>query len=276
MAKAPGKYESKPLDSNGHAHYTSEENAIWRDLYDRQITLLPGKASDEYMRCLTALNLPRERVPQLTEVSETLARATGFGVEPVPALISFKKFFTLLANRKFPAANFIRTRDEFDYLQEPDVFHEVFGHCPLLMNPVYADFMQKYGEMGLRVAKEDRAMLARLYWFTVEFGLIQPKNEELRIYGAGVLSSVGESQYALHSDAPQRRPLNLIDAFRTPYRIDIYQTVYYVIESFEQLYNLVNEDLLGAIEQAKALGQFAPTFPVKEAGDTGAGHIQPY
>ena len=265
MAKGNSKYVSKEPDSNGIRHYTDEENAIWQELYTRQEKLLPGKACQEYMDALEKLNLPKDRVPQLTEVSDTLRAHTGWEVEGVPALISFKKFFTLLANKKFPAATFIRTREEFDYLQEPDIFHEVFGHCPLLTNQVYADFMQKYGEFGLKVAKEDRSMLARLYWFTVEFGLMK-QPEGMRIYGAGVLSSVGESDYAVNSDTPERKKLDLVTAFRTPYRIDIYQPIYFVIEGFDELFDLVKNEqqLLDAIEEARKLGEFEPKFPPKE------------
>lgn len=269
MAKGNSKYVSKKPDENGVRPYTDEENAIWQELYTRQEKLLPGKACQEYMDALERLNLPKDRVPQLEEVSDTLREHTGWAVEGVPALISFKKFFTLLANKKFPAATFIRTREEFDYLEEPDIFHEVFGHCPLLTNQVYADFMQKYGEFGLKVAKEDRAMLARLYWFTVEFGLM--KNPEgMRIYGAGVLSSVGESDYAINSDAPERKKLDLVTAFRTPYRIDIYQPIYFVIEAFDELFDLVKDEqkLLDAIKEARRLGEFEPKFPPKdEDGD---------
>jgi len=271
MAKGDGKYVSKEPDSKGIRHYTDEEHRIWRDLYARQDKLLPGIAAQEYMDAHKKLGLPADRVPQLGEVSETLMAHTGWQVEGVPALISFKKFFNLLANRKFPAATFIRQRDEFDYLQEPDIFHEVYGHCPLLTNQVYADFMQKYGEFGLTVAKEDRAMLARLYWFTVEFGLMQ-KPEGMRIYGAGILSSVGESDYAINSPVAERKKLDLVTAFRTPYRIDIYQPIYFVIQNFTELYDLVKDEqvLLEAIKEARALGEFAPKFPPKEAPAEGA------
>lgn len=261
-------YVSKTPDAQGVIQYTAEEDTIWRDLSTRQHAFLPGRACPDYIQALDVLGLPKDRVPQLGEVSRVLTRETGWQVEAVPALISFKKFFTMLAERKFPAATFIRTREEFDYLQEPDIFHEIFGHCPLLTNPVYAAFMQKYGEMGLQVAKEDRAMLARLYWFTVEFGLMQAKGAPLSIYGAGILSSTGESEYALHSNKPERRPMDLVACFRTPYRIDIYQPIYYVIESFDELYGLVkNKDLLTAIDDARKLGQFAPTFATDDLSE---------
>lgn len=273
MGKKDSTYVSKEPDANGFRSYTAEEDQIWADLYARQEDILPGRACAEYLECLEKIGLPKNKVPQLPDVTKTLTQATGWGVEGVPALISFKKFFRLLADKKFPAATFIRRRDEFDYLQEPDIFHEVFGHCPLLINPVYAEFMQKYGEMGLEVEKSDRAMLARLYWFTVEFGLIQHKGGKLEIYGSGIVSSVGESQYALspqEAGGPELRPINLVDVFRTLYRIDIYQPIYYVIESFEQLYGLVErkEEVFAAIEEAKRLGPFKPTFAVDDLPET--------
>ena len=269
MAKKQSTYVSKEPDERGLRHYSEDEGQIWADLYDRQLKFLPNRACSEFMDCLHELGLPHDRVPQLPEVNQTLAKATGWGVEGVPALISFEKFFKLLADKKFPAATFIRNRDEFEYLQEPDIFHEIFGHCPLLMNPVYADFMQRYGEMGLEVDKADRAMLARLYWFTIEFGLIRHEGEKLEIYGAGIVSSVGESKYALSSPeegGPELRPINLVDVFRTLYRIDIYQPIYYVIESFEQLYALVEDKgkVFEAIAEAKRLGPFKPTFAVDD------------
>lgn len=259
------QYVSKKPDADGLRHYTDEENSIWRDLYSRQERdVLPGRACADYIKCLETLDLPHDRVPQLGEVNDKLKPATGWTVTGVPALISFEKFFKLLADRTFPAATFIRTREEFDYLREPDIFHEVLGHCPLLLNQNYADFMQAYGEIGLSVDPKDRAMLARLYWFTVEFGLIK-ESEGLRLYGAGIVSSVGESQYAL-SDKPEHRPIDLVDVFRRLYRIDMYQRVYYVIESFEQLYKLASDKqhIMDAIREARGKGPFVPTFPVED------------
>ena len=177
----------------------------------------------------------------------------GFGLEPVPALISPERFFSLLAERKFPAATFIRRREDFDYLQEPDVFHEIYGHCPMLTHRVYADFLQEYGRMALALDKRHLWMAQRLFWFTVEFGLIETAGG-LRIYGAGIASSAGESPYALESRTPERRPFDLLTLLRTPYRIDLYQTVYYVIGSWAQLYDVLSRDLASAMEQARALG----------------------
>ncbi len=256
-------YESKIPDSSGFIAYSDEENAVWRDLYRRQQALLPGRVCNAYLKGLEALELPRDRVPQLRDVNARLNEISGFGVEPVPALISPKRFFTLLANRKFPAATFIRRREEFDYLQEPDVFHEIFGHCPMLTLPTYADFLQKYGEKALELDKSYIWMMQRLFWFTVEFGLIRTE-EGIRIYGAGIASSAGETPYAVESAEPERRPFDALTVFRTPYRIDIFQTVYYVIDSAQQLYELVTSDLVPIMDEAKRLKSLPPTFPPKE------------
>ena len=171
MAKTT-TYESKIPDASGTLHYSAEENAVWRDLRRRQQKLLPGRVCKAFLKGIDLLDLPADRVPQLKEIDERLKQISGFGVEPVPALISPQRFFTLLADRRFPAATFIRRREDFDYLQEPDVFHEIFGHCPMLTLPTYADFLQAYGETALRLDKSYIWMMQRLFWFTVEFGLI--------------------------------------------------------------------------------------------------------
>jgi phenylalanine-4-hydroxylase len=262
MAKTTS-YESKVPDANGIISYTADENAVWRDLRERQRALLPGRVCNAFLKGLDLLDLPADRVPQLKEVNARLQEISGFGVEPVPALISPRRFFTLLAERKFPAATFIRRREDFDYLQEPDVFHEIFGHCPMLTLPTYADFLQKYGETALRLDKSYLWLMQRLFWFTVEFGLIETE-EGVRIYGAGIASSAGETPYAVESDKPQRRPFDALTVFRTPYRIDIFQTVYYVIDSARQLYDLVSSDLVPIMDEARRLGSLPPTFPPKD------------
>jgi phenylalanine-4-hydroxylase len=184
---------------------------------------------------------------------------TGWSLHPVPALIPNELFFELLSEKKFPAATFIRRREELDYLQEPDIFHEIFGHCPLLTNKPLADFTQTYGKLCLNATEEEREMLGRLYWFTVEFGLIKTK-KGLRTYGGGILSSKSETPYCLESDEPQRKPFNVIDVFRTPYLIYILQPVYYVIDSFDDLFKLTEMDLIGMAHEAKRLGMFKPLY----------------
>lgn len=259
-------YVSKQPNAQGIVEYTDEENGTWHDLFERQIVLLKSRACQEYLDGIDALGITSSHIPQVPEVNARLRKLTGWEIAAVPALINFQKFFELMADRKFPAATFIRRREELDYLQEPDIFHEIFGHCPLLTVPVYADFMHQYGELGLRSSKEERAMLARLYWFTVEFGLIETMNG-LRIYGGGILSSYGESQYALESAVPKRQPLEVIEAFRTPYRIDIFQPIYFVIKNFAELFDLMQTDLIAQVNKARALGMHAPLFEPKKKED---------
>lgn len=257
------KYEAKVPDDNGIIPYSDEENRIWSELYARQMEIIPGRVCDEFLTGLDTLSLPQDRIPQPGEVSEVLRDATGWEVAPVPALINFDRFFKLLSERKFPAASFIRSRDEMDYLQEPDIFHEIFGHTAMLTHQAFADFTAAYGRAGVEASKEERVYLARLYWFTVEFGLLSTA-EGTRIYGGGIASSPGETVYAVESPEPIRRPFDPIDALRTPYRIDIYQSVYYVLDRMDDLFELADTDLLALIRKARALGPFAPTYPPKD------------
>ena len=257
------KYEAKVPDENGIIDYTEEEDGVWHDLITRQMDIIQGRACQEFLDGLEILDLPEDRVPQPNEVSAKLRERTGWEVAPVPALINFDRFFRLLSEKRFPAASFIRTREEMDYLQEPDIFHEIFGHTTMLTHPAFADLTHAYGQAGLKASKEDRVMLARLYWFTVEFGLIE-RSGNLRIYGGGINSSPGETVYAVESDEPERRPFDPIDALRTPYRIDIYQPLYYVIERMNDLFELAQKDLMGMIRKARELGEFEPTFPPKD------------
>lgn len=262
MAKS-SRYESKHPDQDGRIHYTAEEDLIWRDLRERQAKLLPGRVCDAFLKGLDLLALSPDRVPQLCEIDRRLGETTGFGVAPVPALISPRRFFELLADRKFPAATFLRRREDFDYLQEPDVFHEIFGHCPMLTNQTFADFLEKFGRLALSLDRKYIWLLQRLFWFTVEFGLIDTPQGP-RVYGAGIASSAGETPYALESEAPERRPFDPVTVCRTPYRIDIFQTVYYVIEDFQELFDLVTQDLVPVMDRAMELGPLAPTFPPKQ------------
>ena len=253
-------YVSKPLDANGNADYTQEEDSVWHDLMARQQKIVVDRACDEYIHGLKLSNLPRDRVPQCYEVTKVLQETTGWALEPVPALIPFEQFFTLLANRRFPAATFIRTRADFDYIKEPDLFHEIFGHSPLLTNPAYAQFAEHYGKLGLAATPEERIKLARLFWFTVEFGLIRT-SAGIRAYGGGILSSIEETVYAVESNIPERRPFDVIDALLTPYRIDIKQPIYFVINSFDQLYQLAKMDLMDIVRQTKNLHDHVPPHP---------------
>ncbi|MEX0915761.1 MAG: phenylalanine 4-monooxygenase [Wenzhouxiangellaceae bacterium] len=257
------KYEAKVPDENGIIPYTDEEHSVWAELYERQMEIIPGRVCAEFLSGLEVLNLPSDRIPQPSEVSEVLREKTGWEVAPVPALINFDRFFKLLSEKKFPAASFIRSREEMDYLQEPDIFHEIFGHTAMLTHQAFGDFTEAYGKAGVNASKEERVFLARLYWFTVEFGLLNSA-DGIRIYGGGIASSPGETIYATESPEPIRRPFDPIDALRTPYRIDIYQTVYYLLDSMNDLFELAEQDLLALIRKARALGQFEPTYPPKE------------
>ncbi|MDN4504151.1 phenylalanine 4-monooxygenase [Alteromonadaceae bacterium BrNp21-10] len=256
------KYISKEYNQQGLIEWLPAENQIWSELYAQQIAVIEGRACDEYIQGLSQLKLPTHRVPQLTEVNRVLQQSTGWQVKQVPALINFDEFFHMLANKQFPVATFIRSRSEFDYLQEPDIFHEIFGHCPLLTNPAFAHFTHRYGQLGHQATKEQRAYLARLYWFTVEFGLLNT-SQGLRIYGGGILSSPGETHYALESDTVIRQPLDIIEVMRTPYRIDIMQPIYFTINQLQQLDEISQQDIMTLVTQAQKLGMHSPKFVQK-------------
>ncbi|OGT54594.1 MAG: phenylalanine 4-monooxygenase [Gammaproteobacteria bacterium RIFCSPHIGHO2_12_FULL_41_15] len=247
-------YVAKQPDAEGYIAYTDSEHLVWKTLYDRQIKAIQKRACDEYINGLEMLNISSELIPQCKTLSDRLKQLTGWSVVPVEALISFEKFFELLSNKCFPAASFIRVPEELDYLKEPDIFHEIFGHCPMLTNQAFADFTQSIGCMGKQFSQTERVLLARLYWFTVEFGLLNT-TEGLRIYGGGILSSIGETQYALESDQPKRQPFDLLTVLRTPYRYDEMQLNYFVINDFYDLYALANAATLKkAFNEAIELG----------------------
>jgi len=215
--------------------YTREEHALWDKLFARQTALLMTRAAPAFLQGLSVLRLSRPGIPNFEELSERLSRLTGWSVVAVPGLVPDEVFFEHLAHRRFVAGRFIRRPDQIDYLQEPDVFHDLFGHVPMLADPVFADYMQAYGEGGLRAARLGAIhRLARLYWHTVEFGLIATP-DGLRIYGSGIVSSHGESVYALEDPRPPRIAFDLRRVMRTRYRIDAFQTAYFVIERFEDL-----------------------------------------
>jgi len=255
------RYVSHKPDAQGFVNYSSEEHRIWQLLYERQIAILPNRACEQFIKGLQCLDLASDHIPQLPDISRKLKLLTGWQVEPVAALISARAFFELLADKRFPAATFIRTEEELDYVQEPDIFHEIFGHCPMLTDPVYADFVCNYARKVLSVSEHKWPLLQRLFWFTVEFGLI--KNEGgLRAYGGGILSSISETAYSVESDIPMRILFDPVVAFRTPYRIDMLQRVYFVIDNYEQLYDFVNQDITTLIARARELGEYPPLFPV--------------
>ncbi|WP_299324346.1 phenylalanine 4-monooxygenase [Parasphingopyxis sp.] len=221
--------------------YTAEEHETWDILFERQLKQLPGRASQAFLDGIDVLNLSKPGIPDFEELSERLMNATGWQVIAVPGLVPDDVFFDHLANRRFVAGNFIRERDQLDYLQEPDVFHDVFGHVPMLANPVFGDYMEAYGRGGLRALEYDSLdHLARLYWYTVEFGLID-EPEGLRIYGSGIVSSHGESLFALDDPSPNRIGFDMKRVMQTNYRIDDFQQVYFVIQSFEELLRVTVE-----------------------------------
>ena len=217
--------------------YSSDEHAIWNALFERQMDILPGRACSAFFAGLQKLHLNRGGVPEFAKLSEELGALTGWSVVPVPMLIPDHVFFWHLANRRFPAGNFIRSRDNFDYIQEPDVFHDVFGHVPLLTDPVFADYMQEYGRAGWKAMRYNRLKaLGALYWYTVEFGLML-EGADLRICGAGILSGPREAVFALEGRSPNRIMLSVDRVMRTDYVIDDLQPTYFVIESFADLYH---------------------------------------
>ncbi len=256
------RYVAKIPEADGRIRYTPEEDATWKLLFERQLKILPGRACQEYLDALTAVGLPADHIPQCRDLTERLGDFTGITITAVPALISNERFFELLAQGSFPCATFIRTRDELEYLEEPDVFHEVFGHVPLLSDPRFADFTRAYGQAGLSCRTPDEQdVLARLYWFTIEFGLIRTSSG-IRTYGAGVISSIGETVYATESPVPIRCPFDALTALRTPYRIDVFQSQYFMLESFDELFRVAQSDLIGLVRQAQSLGDLPPPAPV--------------
>ena len=215
--------------------YSAAEHDRWDRLFKRSRAILHDRACDEFLAMMHALKLSESGIPDMERLSDRLEKLTGWRVVPVAELVPDEVFFNHLANRRFPAGAFIRSEPEMDYLEEPDVFHDVFGHVPLLANPVYANFMQAYGKGGQRAISLGRLTnLARLYWYTVEFGLIRTA-AGLRIFGAGIMSSTTESVFALESDSPHRIGFDLERVMRTKYLIDDFQQTYFVIESFEKL-----------------------------------------
>ena len=221
--------------------YTPEQHALYARLHQRQTAQLPGLACDEFIQAVQQLG-PADRVPRFDDVNERLYPATRWQIVAVPGLIPEEAFFALLAQRKFPVTEWLRKPEEFEYVVEPDVFHDLYGHVPLLFNPTFADYMQAYGEGGLKASRLDACeLLARLYWYTVEFGLIDTP-QGLRAYGAGILSSAGELRHSVRSPEPRRVAFDLQRLMRTRYRIDSYQATYFVIDAFQQLFDATAPD----------------------------------
>ncbi|MDD0853578.1 phenylalanine 4-monooxygenase [Halobacteriovorax sp. GB3] len=260
-------YVAREADENGEIHYTDHEHETWSILIKRQKEVIKNRACDEYVKGVEILDFPEDRIPRWQDINEKLEAITGWGVAPVPAVIPALDFFNLLANKKFPVASFIRIREELDYLQEPDLFHEFFGHCPLLTNQAYADFMERYAKIALQVSTKERNQLFRLFWFTIEFGLIKTE-QGLKIFGGGILSSFEETIYALESEIPKRVPMDPLEALRTPFRIDIKQPIYFILENIDQLYRVIDGNILDLLHKAQELGNFPPMFEPKKKKST--------
>lgn len=245
------------IDQNW-ARYTDEEHAIWRLLFERQHRILRGRACDEFLTGLDGLGIAADGIPDFRQLSDVLGRTTGWQIVAVPGLVPDAIFFDHLANRRFPSTCFIRTRAQLDYLEEPDVFHDIYGHVPLLMNPIFADYMQAYGQGGLKASGQEALhFLARLYWYTVEFGLISTP-QGLRIYGSGILSSKGESIFSLEDRSPNRVQFDLLRVMQTRYRIDDYQESYFVIDSFNNLFEATLPDFSAYYAALKDRAEYDP------------------
>ena len=222
--------------------------------------MIEGRAVPQYIEGLKKLGLSTHEIPQIPDINQTLKLYSNWQVYPVKCAISSKEFFTLLSQAYFPVATFIRRQEDMDYITEPDIFHELFGHIPLYTVEPYAKFVQEYAKLALTYPEKDWNLFLRLFWFTVEFGLIQT-TQGMRIYGGGILSSYKETLSCLNRDESLRVYFDPISVLRTPYRIDILQNIYYVIQDFHDLFNLTRLDFNRVIERARLLGMFPPLYP---------------
>jgi len=250
----------------GWEQYSAEQHATWRTLFERQTKLLPGRACNEFVQGMRDLPISADQIPDFRRLSDVLMTRTGWQVVAVPGLVPDEVFFEHLASRRFPSGHFIRKPNELDYLEEPDVFHDVFGHVPMLMNPAIAAYIQAYGEGGLRAQRLGKLTnLARAYWYTIEFGLLQ-QSDGLRIYGAGIASSYTESVFALDDPSPNRIRFDLERVMRTNYRIDDFQESYFVISDVDELLALAQIDFEPLYERAEKQPEYEPGQIL--AGDT--------
>lgn len=253
-------YTSKSAGPDGLIHYDAKETAVWRDLFNQQMDTLSGFACQAYLDGQTKLGFSADAIPQVADINARLGTLTGAGVEPVAAIIPQAAFSGLLRDRRFPVATFIRRREHIDYIEEPDIFHEVFGHCPMLTDAHVCDFFERFGTLALSADKRHIKRLFRMFWFSVEFGLIR-ENNQIKAFGAGIMSSPSEAAHAAGSDA-QRIAFDPLTVLRTPYRIDILQPQYFVIDSFEALAASLDGDIPALLDRADALGDFAPLYDV--------------
>lgn len=234
-------YEMKPGMRQVYSDYTEEDQAVWNILFERQMKLLEDKADSEFLLAVKNIGFTN-RIPDFNDVNQRLADSTGWRIRVVPGIIEESDFFKLLANKEFPSSTWLRSMDSLDYLSEPDMFHDGFGHMPLLMNSTFCEFFQQIGEIGVKYhdVPEILTYLGRIYWFTVEFGLIQRKNESVRIYGAGILSSSGESEYSL-SNEPRKKQYDIHEVINTDFDNTVIQDLYFVIPSFEEMGKSIQE-----------------------------------
>jgi phenylalanine-4-hydroxylase len=257
----------------GWENYTAAEHAVWKTLFERQSRLLPGRACDAFIAGMAELPIGPDEIPDFRRLSEILMKRTGWQLVAVPGLVPDDVFFEHLAHRRFPAGDFIRRPDQLDYLEEPDVFHDVFGHVPLLMQPTIADYIQAYGVGGLRAQKLGVLdNLARVYWYTVEFGLVK-QADGLRIYGAGIASSAAETVFALADPSPNRLRFNLERVMRTRFRIDDFQESYFVLDSLDELLDFARIDFAPIYERARSQPELEPAMilPSDEVLSRGSG-----
>jgi phenylalanine-4-hydroxylase len=267
---APASIESQPFQPGQSSRadctlpqpleaYTAADHAVWAQLFARQSALLQGRACAPFLHGLAAMQVSAERIPVFAEVNRQLAAASGWEIVAVPGLVPAQIFFEHLAQRRFPVTWWMRRADQLDYLEEPDCFHDLFGHVPLLIDPVFADFMQRYGQLAAAAGPEDLPMLSRLYWYTVEFGLIRDSAAGgLRIFGAGIVSSKGESLYSLESPVPHRLAFDLERVMCTDYRIDSFQQSYFVIDSFDAIIRALDDDIPALLAKLRGRPLFDP------------------
>lgn len=238
--------------------YTGRDHETWRTLFERQSALLRGRVVDEFHAGLEALGIGPERIPDFRDINRVLSQATGWTVVAVPGLVPDDVFFAHLAAKRFPAGYWVRKPEQLDYIEEPDIFHDVFGHVPLLMQPRYAGYIAEYGRAGLNLAGQPAlSNLARLYWYTVEFGLMQTA-AGLRIFGAGIISSAGETVYSLESPKPARVRFDTARVLRTLYKIDDFQRIYFVLSGYGDLPELTSGELERLIAGVRQQDDIAP------------------
>jgi phenylalanine-4-hydroxylase len=263
------KYISKKPNNKGFVEWSDTEHKTWHTLIERQGKVIEGRASQIFLDGLDLLNF-NHKIPQLPELNKKLLSIEGWSVSPVPALIQPQEFYELMAQKMFPAATFIRVPEELDYIMEPDIFHEVYGHTPLLTDPTITTFMYEFAKLALRADSKYRRQLFRLFWFTIEFGMIK-ENGSPRALGAGILSSIGETKYCV-TDKCVHKTFNLEDVLKTSYRIDIMQPLYFVLDNVDDLLGILNDDLFKMIDRVKNEGDNKPLFdPVGLTLDTDSG-----